>query len=204
MLLPIPLRAAAVLLPFLPLTSPRFRAAVGVTLPPPCELRPATELGPGGMDTATSAPGRPLRLAVLVETPAEQEALQWCRGKIPSASFEAAPMLDVACISPTTGWEGGGVAGCRLPLRSLVRAGFCVLAGEAADAVSAGGRPLELPLVSTSFSALAAMREDSLAPIVNGNLQAECHSPGQAGSPLLQIWAVLCSAAEAIGCLQAI
>ena len=74
--LPAPLRAAAVLPLFLPLTSPRFRAAGGVTLPPPCELRPATELGPGGMDTATSAPGRPLLIAVLVETPAEQQALQ--------------------------------------------------------------------------------------------------------------------------------
>ena len=166
---------------------------MGVTLPPPCELRPATELGPGGMDTAMSAPGRPLRLAVLVETPAEQEPLRWCRGNILLASFEAAPMLDMACISPTTGWEGGGVAGCRLPLRSLVRAGFCVLAGEAADAVSAGSRPLELPLVSTSFSALAAMREESLAPIVNGNLQEGCHLPGQAGCPHLTPADLLCA-----------
>ena len=140
-----------------------------------------------------SAPGRPLRLAVLVETPAEQEPLRWCRGNILLASFEAAPMLDMACISPTTGWEGGGVAGCRLPLRSLVRAGFCVLAGEAADAVSAGSRPLELPLVSTSFSALAAMREESLAPIVNGNLQEGCHLPGQAGCPHLTPADLLCA-----------
>ena len=113
-------------------------------------------------------------------------------------------MLDMACISPTTGCEGGCVAGCKLPLRSLVRAGPCVLAGEAAEAVSAGGRPLELPLVSTNFSALAAMREASLAPIVNGNLQEGCQSPGQADTWLLKIWAVLCSADEATGGLHAI
>ena len=74
-------------------------------------------------------------------------------------------------ILPTNGWEGGGLAGCKLPFTTRVAGPvpFClpyVFCGILLE-------PLPFPFggPSRALTALAAMREESLAPTERGSLR---------------------------------
>ena len=74
---------------------------------------------------------------------------------------------------PTNGWEGGGLAGCKLPLTTLVAGPVVLWEPDEVWTLLLVPLPLLGGGPSSALTALAAMREDSLAPTESGSLRRE-------------------------------